>query len=120
METSPVPARYRHAASVPGKLVRIAFGLIAKANELQQLGDPRIAFISCPSGHPQRVSNVSRHRTRPKQIELLKDHADIATQAPEFTLAQRTHFRAVHDDAAGGGRSKPLMRRTSVLLPAPE
>ncbi|SKU07283.1 Uncharacterised protein [Mycobacteroides abscessus subsp. abscessus] len=33
----------------------------------------------------------------------MKDHADIAAQAPEFTLAQRTHFRPVHDDTAGGG-----------------
>ncbi len=55
----------------------------------------------------------------PEEIELLKDHADIGAQTPQFTLPQRAHLGSVHDDATRAGSLEPVNETYQRALAGP-
>jgi len=83
-----------------GELMGELAGLVGDPDELQQLGHPLPTPLPRPPGDPQRIADIARDSARGEQVELLKDHPDLAAQLPQPTLTQLTGHPPTHRDGA--------------------
>ena len=62
-----------------GELLRVVLAALAQADEVEQLGDAALALLLVHAGQLERVLDVARGGAGGKEVELLEDHADVAT-----------------------------------------
>ena len=90
-------------ALAAAQLGRKCLGLIRQAHKLQQLHG---ALFSLYLGHTVQLhgeADVFQAVALHQQIELLKDHGDLAAGRTQLGRCERCHIAAVYQHLAGGG-----------------
>ena len=95
--------RCRRAASARPRAARVAVRLVGEADEVEQVGDPRVLLGLGDAGHLERVGDVAPHGARAEQVELLEDHADPQPHLAQLALLQAGDLPAADPHAARGG-----------------
>ena len=116
----PARGRCRRAASGRRRLCRELACMVLEPDAVEQAGDAGVDLAArADASQAQRHGDVVGHRLGHQQIEVLEDHPDALAETPQAVGIQRGDVLAIDQDATAGGSSRRLIRRNSVLLPAP-
>lgn len=95
--------------------------MVGKADAGQKLGHALVDFAARQlAGQGQWQGDVVGDSLGGQQVEVLENHPDLLTETAQLARVERGNVFAVDDDLAPEGSSRRLIRRSMVLLPAPE
>ncbi|MNW65311.1 hypothetical protein D3C74_436830 [compost metagenome] len=72
--------------------------MLLKADQNQQILDLALNFRLRRTGQTQRKSDIVIYRSGRQQIEVLKDHPDLAPLLLQLALAEAGQLDAIHPD----------------------
>ena len=84
-----------------GELAGVGVRLVADADEFQERCDLLLDILLAQAAALERVGDVSGHRARRHQVEVLEDHADLLARRAQVLGRERRQVLSRDEDAAG-------------------